>query len=218
LKIPAFIKDSVFSEEYAVKDGFLQHLGPRLKIILAFLLIFGVLMTKSLSVLGCLYLSCLALAIASKINLGYFLKRTLLFMPLFTVMVAAPAFLYGDRAGAVFLILRVTTSVSFVLLLSLVTRQSALLKGLRGLGVPLVFVMTIGMCYRYIYLFAGIIEKTLLAVKSRIGEVRLHYEKRRKITSWNIATLWQRSLQLNTEVYQAMLSRGYTGEPKTLDG
>ena len=30
--------------------------------------------------------------------------------------------------------------------------------------------------------------------------------------AWNIASLWERSVVLNEEVYKAMLSRGYQGE------
>jgi cobalt/nickel transport system permease protein len=72
------------------------------------------------------------------------------------------------------------------------------------------------MCYRYIYLFVGIIENTYLAIKSRVGSV-VHYKKGQRIVALKIATLWQRSYQLNEEVYNAMLSRGYTGEARLLE-
>ena len=35
--------------------------------------------------------------------------------------------------------------------------------------------------------------------------------------AWNIAGLWQRSYRLSENVYQAMLSRGYSGEPEVLN-
>jgi cobalt/nickel transport system permease protein len=69
------------------------------------------------------------------------------------------------------------------------------------------------MCYRYIYLFAEIVENTYLAIKSRSGK-RIHHKKGREIVAWNIASLWYRSYHLNNQVYNAMLSRGYRGEPK----
>jgi len=81
---------------------------------------------------------------------------------------------------------------------------------------PQVFVMTLGMCYRYIFLFVEMIENTYLAIKSRAG-TRVHYKKGQRIVAWNIANLWERSNQLNTEVYNAMLSRGYQREPCVLD-
>jgi cobalt/nickel transport system permease protein len=45
----------------------------------------------------------------------------------------------------------------------------------------------------------------------------LHYKKGQRIVAWKIANLWERSQQLNEEVYNAMLSRGYSGEPKVLE-
>jgi len=110
---------------------------------------------------------------------------------------------------------RIITSVSFVILLSLTTRHTELLRGLRIFRIPLIFVLTLGMCYRYIYLFTEMIENTYRAIKSRVGRV-LHYKKGQQIVAWNIAHLWYRSYQLNQDVYTAMLSRGYTGEPRAL--
>jgi cobalt/nickel transport system permease protein len=72
------------------------------------------------------------------------------------------------------------------------------------------------MCYRYIYLFVEILEHTFLAIKSRVG-VRVHHKKGRELVAWNIANLWLRSYNLNNQVYNSMLSRGYTGEPRVLN-
>jgi len=82
--------------------------------------------------------------------------------------------------------------------------------------IPQIFVMTLGMCYRYIYLFVEIVENTYLAIKSRVG-AKVHYKRGQRIVAWNIAFLWQRSYQLNEDVYRAMLSRGYRGEPVVLN-
>jgi len=114
-------------------------------------------------------------------------------------------------SSALIFVMRVVTSVSFVVLLSITTKHFELLKVLRIFRIPQVFVMTLGICYRYVYLFVGIIENTYLAIKSRVGRV-VHSKIGRKIVSWNIASLWNRSVQLNEEVYKAMLSRGYQGE------
>jgi energy-coupling factor transporter transmembrane protein EcfT len=78
------------------------------------------------------------------------------------------------------------------------------------------FVLTLGMCYRYIFLFLETIENTYMAIKSRVGG-SLHYKKGQHLVSSSIAGLWQRSYQLNKEVYSAMLSRGYRGEPRQLE-
>ncbi|MFH1897003.1 MAG: cobalt ECF transporter T component CbiQ [Candidatus Desantisbacteria bacterium] len=237
--ILSFIKESIFAEEYAAKDGFLQSLDTRVKVAIFILFLMAVLLVKSITLCVCLYTICLALAYFSNIHMGFFLKRTWIFIPLFSFFIAIPAifniFTPGDVLfctaeimgvkigvtrqglfGATLFVVRVTTSVSFAILLSLTTKHFALLKVLRIFGIPSVFVMTLGMCYRYIYLFLEVVENTYLAIKSRVG-TGLHYKKGQQIVAWNISSLWHKSYYFNEAVYNAMLSRGYTGEPAILD-
>ncbi len=110
------------------------------------------------------------------------------------------------------LLLRVTVSVSLATILVLTTRHHALLKTLRIFRVPQLFVMIIGMSYRYILLLIDIIQNTFVGIKSRVGFVASGRIGRR-IAAANMANLWLRSYRLHTQVYDAMLSRGYTGEP-----
>ena len=229
-----FFRHALFADETASLPGLLQSLDPRVKAVtlLAFLLV--TLFTHSLPILSLLYLLCLILVVLSRIHLGSFLLRTWVFIPLFSLLIALPAlfsfispgrtilsfgFLSITRQGlmaAAFFIGRVITSVSLTVLLSMTTRHFELLKALRAFGVPQVFVMVLGMCYRYIYLFVEIVENTYRAIKSRVG-FAMHYRKGQRIVTWNMAHLWKRSYQLNEQVYQAMLSRGFRGEPVTLD-
>jgi len=233
-----FLKESIFAEQYALENGFMQSIDPRIKTVSFLLFIVYALFTKDLMVLLCLYAVCLVLACISKIHLGFFLKRTWVFIPIFSFFIAIPSlfsiFTPGEvlatwkiagftlaitrqgLSGAILFVMRVITSVSFVILLSITTRHFELLKVLRVFKIPQIFVMTIGMCFRYIYLFVEIIENTYLAIKSRVG-TKIHYKKGQHIVGWNIAFLWQRSYQLNEDAYKAMLSRGYRGEPVTLD-
>ncbi len=234
----SFLKESIFAQDHAMQSAFLQSLDPRVKSITFLLFIIQALFTRSIPVLIFLYALCLLLALVSKINLGFFLKRTWVFIPLFSLFIAIPAlfskFSPGEalatwnilgfefiitRQGlgaALVFIMRVVTSVSFVVLLSITTKHFELLRVLRIFKIPQIFVMTLGICYRYVYLFVGIIENTYQAVKSRVGTV-LHYKSGQNIVAWNIAFLWARSFKLNEEVYRAMLSRGYSGEARVLN-
>lgn len=234
----SFFKESIFSDEAALKKGFLQSIDPRIKTASVALFLLSALFIKGITLLAFLYLACLLLAHLSKIKLGFFLKRTWIFIPLFSLFIAIPAIfsaftpgepLFAFRAlgikliisrpglfGAILFVVRVVTSVSFVILLSLVTRHNELFSVLRIFRIPQIFVITLSMCYRYIYLFVGIVENTYIAIKSRVG-IRIRYQKGQRIVAWNVASLWQRSVQLNEELYKAMLSRGYTGEPRVLD-
>jgi cobalt/nickel transport system permease protein len=76
--------------------------------------------------------------------------------------------------------------------------------------------MTMGMTYRYIYLLLDIIQNAFLAVKSRVGYIE-ETKTGQKIVTANMAGLWLKSYRLQTQVYDAMLSRGYTGEPKVFE-
>lgn len=234
----SFLKDSVFAEEYANRSGFLQSLDPRVKSIIFLLFIIQTLFTRSIPVLIFLYALCLFLALASRINLGFFLKRTWVFIPFFSLFIAVPALFNKISPGealaawnilgfefiitrqglgaALVFIMRVVTSVSFIVLLSITTRHFELLRVLRIFRIPQIFVMTLGICYRYIYFFVGMIENTYQAIKSRVG-TRVHYKSGQNIVAWNIAFLWARSFKLNEEIYSAMLSRGYTGEARVLN-
>ncbi len=233
----SFFKESVFSDDCASQKGFLQSLDPRIKTATLLLFVVQVLLVKNIVVLLYLYAASLLLACLSKIRLGFFLKRTWVFIPLFSLFIALPAILSiftpGETlatlkiaglklivtrqglSGAALFVTRVITSVSFVVLLSITTKHFELFRVLRIFKVPQVFVMTLGMCYRYIFLFVGIIENTYLAVKSRVG-TKVHSRRGQRIVAFNIASLWQRSYQLNEDVYHAMLSRGYAGEPLVL--
>ena len=234
----SFLRESVFSDEYALKHGFLQPIDPRIKLVSFVVFLLAALFTKNISVLFSLYGVCLALAHASKIGLGFFLKRTWIFIPLFSLFIAIPALfsifspgealvsfnMMGSQlvitrqglSGASLFVMRVVTSVSFAVLLGLTTKHVALLRVLRIFKLPQLFVLVLGMCYRYIYLFTEIIEHTYLAIRSRAGR-EVHYKRGQHIVAWNMASLWYRSYQLNEAVYNAMLSRGYTGEPVLLD-
>ena len=234
----SFLKESVFADEYAAKRGFLQARDPRIKSLSILFFLLAILFSKSVYFLIGMYAFCLVLAGLSSIPTGFFLKRTWIFIPLFSLFIAVPAlfniFTPGEPlltfklgsfvlsitrqgvASASIFFMRVLSSVSFCVLLALTTRHYVLLKVLRAFGVPQIFVMTLGMCYRYIYLFIEIIENTYTAIKSRVGFVTSSASGQR-VVSWNIASLWQRSYHLHNDVYSAMLSRGYSGEPKAMD-
>ncbi len=229
-----FFREAIFADETAGLPGVLQSLDPRVKIVMVLLGLLLVLFTRSLAVLGVLYLLSVLLAAVSRIKLGSFLKRTWIFIPLFSLLIAIPAMFsfvspgesilsagafHITRQGVMsagFFVGRVLASVSLVVLLSMTTRHFDLLKALRCFGIPHLFVMVLGMCYRYLYLFVEMVENTHRAIKSRVGS-RIHYRKGQRVVAWNIAHLWMRSYAMNEQVYHAMVSRGFRGEPVALD-
>ncbi|MFH0754782.1 MAG: cobalt ECF transporter T component CbiQ [Candidatus Omnitrophota bacterium] len=233
----AFIKDATLCEEHACHKGFLQSIEPRIKTLTILGFILTVAFLKSAHLIGLLYLLCLMLVMVSQIPLGFFLVRTWVFIPIFSLGMAIPALFSSVSPGesvysfqlmgvtlmitrqgidaAVLFVVRVTTSVSWAVLLSLTTRHGELLKVLRVFGVPRVFILTVFMCYRYLYILAVMVENIFLALRSRVGVVTQH-QKGRHVVAWNMANTWNRTAQMSEDVYKAMLSRGYTGEPQML--
>ncbi len=227
------LEQSLFAEDIARRPGLLQALDPRVKIVSILALLIAVGLSRSVPVLLGLYGVTLILAWRSAVPLGFFVKRVWLFMPFFTGLIALPAFfmvpgpalvslplgLVITRPGALtalFLLLRVSTSVSLGVLLVLTTSWPTLLKALSVLRVPDGFILILGMTYRYIYLLLRLAEDMFLSRKSRrVG--RLTAADERQVVAASAGTLLNKSLYLSGEVYLAMQARGYRGQARTLD-
>jgi cobalt ECF transporter T component CbiQ len=238
LDIVALLKQTVANDEMATRKGFLQGIDPRFKLASAAVMLVCILITRNIPGLFAFYGITLALAVVSGVTAGYFLKRTLFFIPLFSLFVVVPVLFsavtpgtsvfsfrfFGCTLGitgqgietAVRFFLRVLASVSLAILLVLTTRHHVLLKVLRVFRVPQLFIMILGMTYRYIYLLLDIVQNSFLALKSRVGFISSSGTGR-KIIGANMGNLWLNSWSLQTRVYDAMLSRGYTGEPKVME-
>ena len=176
----------------------------------------------------------MAAAVASRIPTDFFVKRVWLGIPLFAGIVVIPAifFVAGPRlfeltigpltiapsipgiAGAMLLIMRVGVSVSLAVLLVMTTPWADLLKSLRAIRTPQIFVLILSMTYRYIFLFLHTINGIFLARKSRLVARTRGAEQRRWIGG-TMGNLMSRSFKMSNDVYAAMLARGFTGEMRT---
>ncbi len=231
--ISGALEQTLFAEEMARRPGLLQSLDPRVKVLSIVGLLIAVGLSRSLAVIAGLYVVMLLLAWRSSVPLGFFIKRVWLFMPFFTGIVAIPAFfitpgpalvhlplgLVITRTGAMaalFLLLRVGTSVSAAVLLVLTTPWNTVLKALGVLHVPDVIVLILGMTYRYLYLLLHTANDMFLARKSRVLR-RLSGAEERRLIAASAGTLLSRSVQLSGDVYLAMTSRGFHGAPRTMD-
>lgn len=227
------VQRSLFAEDIARRDGLLQRLDPRMKIVAFLALLLAVSLSRNLWVIVALYGLAVGLAARSAVPLDFFVKRVWLFMPFFTGMIALPALfltpgpplatlpggLVVTRPGlttALFLLLRVGTSVSLGLLVVLTTAWATLLKALSVLRVPDGFLLILGMTYRYIYLLVDTLDAMLLSRRSRVVG-RLDGAGERRLIAASAGVLLGKSLDLSSEVYLAMQSRGYSGHPRTMD-
>jgi cobalt/nickel transport system permease protein len=229
--ITANIEHAIFTERHARSEGWLQRRDPRAKLVGFLLVIVAASLAGSVAGLALLYAATLAAARASRVPFGFFVKRVWLGIPFFAGIVVLPAifFVPGDRvfdlalgpahlapswnglAGAVLFISRVAVSVSLAVLLVVTTPWADVLKSLRALRTPQVFVLVLSMTYRYIFLFLHTANGILLARKSRVVGRTTGAEQRRWITG-TMGNLMSRAFKMSNDVYAAMLARGFSGE------
>jgi cobalt/nickel transport system permease protein len=238
--ITGALEQTMFAEELAQRNGLLQSLDPRAKLLGMMALLLAVSISHNLLVIFVLYILTLPVAYASRVPMGFFLKRVWVFMPFFTGIVALPALFNVFTPGvplitlidlaspriylaitqpgvitAAFLLLRVGASVSMGALLILTTHWTTLLKALRVLHVPQAFVLILGMTYRYIYLLLHVTNNMFLARKSRVVG-RVSRGEDREWLAASMGTLFSKSYTLSDEVYLAMQSRGFRGEAQVM--
>ena len=235
---------SLFSEDYARRDGFLQLLDVRIKLVTFLYLLVIISFIHRPQTAWLLYGLSLALAVFSRVSLVFFLKRVWLFVPLFSAAIVLPALLNivtpGDpvwvlvklsRAyswgpytipaeiaitrqglwGGIVFVSRVAASVSFAVLFTLTTKWAEVFSGLRSLFVPRVFVVTLGMTYRYLFVFLRLIQDMYRARKSRTIRPLSPATERNWIAS-RIGATFKKSVDMSEDIYKAMLSRGFHGE------
>jgi cobalt/nickel transport system permease protein len=225
---------ALYGEEIAKKNGLLQRLDPRIKILTGLPLIVAAALSRRLWIIAALLALAIAIAVLSRVPLSMLARRVWLGVLGFTGLISVPALFltpghelyrlpildwtitaHGLRAAA-YLILRAETAATFSILLVLCTPSSSVLKALRVLCLPIVLVAILGMTYRYIFLLLRTAHDMLEARKSRMVGPLNGPEFRRMATA-SAGVLMSKTLQLSGDVYMAMRSRGFRGEVYVLD-
>lgn len=238
------MEHAFFSEAFAHKRGFLQSLDIRVKLMTFLLIVIFISFLHAPQTMWLLFGMSLVLAAVSRIPLRFFLKRVLLFVPLFSAAIVLPALLniitpgepvltiarlgraytWGPYTipqeiavtrqglwGVILFVSRVSASVSFVVLFLMSAKWGEVFAGLRALCVPRIFVVTLSMTYRYLFVVLRLIQDMYLARKSRtIRPFSAAVE--RSWTASRIGVTFRKSMEMSSDVYQAMLSRGFHGE------
>ncbi|HEY9151975.1 MAG TPA: cobalt ECF transporter T component CbiQ [Anaerolineales bacterium] len=226
------LERALFAEEISARAGLFQSLDARVKIISTLALLIGVSFSHNLWVIAAVYLLTLLFAWTSAIPADYLIKRVWLALPFFTGLIIVPALfitpgpaLFHLPFGLVitqtgvntvlFLLLRVSTSVSLTLLLILTTPWNTVLSALGVLHLPDVLILILGMTYRYIYLLLHVANDMFLSRKSRTVGYLDTSDNQRMLAAVS-GTLLSKSLNMSSEVYLAMQSRGFQGSIITL--
>lgn len=249
--IARLLETTIFLERYSLKDGVLQRLDPRAKLVGFFALLVTVTFFQNLALIIGFYMITLILAIVARIPMGFYLKRVWLTIPLFAGIVSAPSIfniftlgeplvvlinfnttinfwvfhfdtlsitLQGVMSASLF-IFRVATCVSLVVLLTMTTRWAEILKALRSVGVPQVFVLTLGMTYQYSLILARTVQDMYFAKKARTIPHKgpgASVGNEQRWTASRIGFIVRKSYTMMNEVQDAMIARGFSGEVHVL--
>jgi len=90
-----------------------------------------------------------------------------------------------------------------------------LFKSLRSVGVPRIYVLTLEMAYRYIFLLMDMVREMYVAKKARTIKSRSMFEEQKWVGGRMGYTLI-RSIDMSEKVHMAMMSRGFNGDVKVM--
>jgi len=231
--IAGAVTEVLQNEELAARPGLLQRLDPRIKLLSLVLFAVTASLAHSVWTLVALIAVTLVLAAASQVGVGSFAAKVWLSAGPLAVLVAAPSamrvFTPGPVAvplgplsltepglmGAATLVVRVVAAAGFALLVVWTMHWSDLLKALSAMRLPDVVVATLAMTQRQILTLLRTVEQIHLARESRtltrgsVGADRAWVTER-------MAFVMRKSMKTADDVYDAMLSRGFTGAMPSL--
>jgi len=217
-------------EEEASRTGPLHKIDPLIRNISLILITVSSLLTRSVVTISFLCLLLIVLVVFSRVSPGnFFLKTSIL--PLFTLIIVLPIpFLtpgspvwtaglgpfslsvsYEGLLRVTEFVLRVWLCVGVAVLITNIGGMNGLVSFLRSIRLPGIFVQTLSLAYRYIFLSINESTRMLLARDART------FRKRRRLTleelkglSGVVASLLVRTYDRSERVYLAMRARGFS--------
>jgi cobalt/nickel transport system permease protein len=216
------------NDSVATLPGLMQRLDPRFK--LGTIVFFAVLATflHALSSLVLLLLLTMVLARVSRVSVTSFAAKVWASAGLFAVLLALPAATSWITEGRVLLaigpvaitvpglliatrmVVRVVAGASLGLLVIWTTRWADLLRALTRMRVPDLVVATLAMTQKQVLALLRTVENIQLARESRMLGLGTTRQNRGWVVD-RIAFVAKKSMRTADEVYDAMLSRGFSG-------
>jgi cobalt/nickel transport system permease protein len=221
------------NDELAAAAGLMQALDPRVKLASIVAFAVTVSLVHSLPVLVALVLATMGLATTSGVEVASFARKVWSSAGLFAVLLSAPAATAWITPGPVLvplgplsitapglliaarLVTRVAAGAGFGLLVVWTTRWTDLLHALSALGLPDLVVATLAMTQKQIMSLLRTVENMHLARESRMLSTGSARENRGWVVE-RMAFVARRSMKTADDVYDAMLSRGFTGAMPSL--
>lgn len=203
----------------------LHHLAPEAKLAAAFGFVAFVAITPPQAVWA---FAVYAIAVgglvrASKVSVRFMASRLLVVLPFIVFAFLIPFIGSGERVEIIGLSLsqeglwsmwnilaKATIGASVSILLAATTEIPDLIRGMGRLKVPPVMISIATFMVRYLEVIAGELGRMRVAMTARGYDPRWLWQA--KPIAASAGALFVRSYERGERVYDAMLSRGYTGE------
>ena len=224
-------KELVYFEKFANLNSPIHQTNPLLKFVIVFTFIIINMLFTHIICYFLLMVVIFGIMVVSRVSLKYYFFRSLFFITVFAIIIALPLLFFtpgqilvhwkigtwnifmtneGVLVASSF-VLRIWLSLMAIMTLIFTTPFTNLIRTLKRVRVPRIFLILLSLTYRYIFLFVDELTKMLHAKESRSFR-KIGFRRRIVILGNMMGTLLVRSIGKSERVYWAMLARGYRGE------
>ncbi len=217
-------------DRYAHLDSPVQRWDPRLKLASLGLFVLAVSLLQTLPLAAAAFLVALLWLRLAALPWGFVaqgVRWVLLFlMPFFLILplsypgpeafrVLGLPFAWEGLRLAALITLKAVAIVLTAYAMFGTARFDLSMQALERLGAPRLLVQMILFTYRYIFVFLAEMRRKDIAMRAR-GFVKRADRRTLQVMGHFVGTLLVRSFERTERIYKAMLSKGYTGELRTL--
>ncbi|MBI5822682.1 MAG: cobalt ECF transporter T component CbiQ [Chloroflexi bacterium] len=229
-------------DRYHEKASFLHRLDPRVKALVTVIYIVSNALLPDgawLAFVGA-WIFLIAANLLSQLGTGYTFKRSIIALPFALIAITVLFSMPGKPLSSFFflawnftitdmgllrfvsILIRSWLSVQMAILLVAVTRFPDLIHALEHLRVPAILTTIIAFLYRYLFVLTDEVFRLLRARESRSAAEAGNRSGggvlwRAKVAGNMAGQLFLRSYERSDRIYNAMLSRGYSGHLYTLN-
>jgi len=229
-------------DRYHESTSFLHHLDPRVKvsITLAFILSNALLPDGAWIAFACSWIFLILVNVFSELGGLFSFKRSFIALPFALIAVTVLFSVPGETLSSFHflmwgltitdagllrfasIVIRSWLSVQMAIMLVASTRFPDIVHALEHLRVPSILTTIIAFLYRYLFVLADEVFRLLRAREARSAAVAGsrsggNVAWRARVAGNMAGQLFLRSYERSDRVYNAMLSRGYTGHLNTIN-
>jgi cobalt/nickel transport system permease protein len=217
-------------DKYSSLESPIHNFDPRTKIITFTLLIFSSVFVEDIRFAALALIAAFILLIISKLPFKFIFNHvkwvSLFILPFLIIMpftvdgdvlvnISSITITYEGITYGFLITVRAFTAILLVFTMLGTMRFDTTIKALHMLKIPNPLVQMLMFTYRYIFVFLDEFQRMWTAMTSKGFKPGLNLSSMSKIGK-SVGMLVVKSYERAQRVYQAMLSKGYTGNPYTI--